>query len=150
MGVNSRLGSTSVKKHPPPVSVKRARALRRNPTAAEQAMWRLLRENFPQGRWRRQVPLRHYIADIASHQLRIVIEIDGGQHSAELELARTLAIETEGYRVVRFWNNEVLQNSSGCKERLGLVLRQDHPHPAATRRRAAKSAHPSPIEGEGA
>ena len=122
--------------------------MRRNPTAAEQAIWRLLRENFPAGRWRRQVALRHYIADIASHQLRIVIEVDGGQHSAELELARTRAIEGEGYQVVRFWNNEVLQNGSGCMQRLAVLVEQIHPHPAATRRQAAKSSHPSPIKGE--
>lgn len=111
-------------------------------------MWRLLRENFPNGRWRRQVSLQHYIADIASNRLRIVIELDGGQHSAELELTRTRAIEGEGYQLLRFWNNEVLQNSCGCMERLALIIKQVHPNPASTRRQAAKSSHPSPIKGE--
>lgn len=150
MGVISRLGIDSVKKHPPPESVMRARQLRRGPTPAEECMWRILREFYPEARWRRQVPLRHYIADFVSHALRIVIEIDGGQHSAEADARRTAAIESEGYRVIRFWNNEVLENGEGCMIRLGQLLRRGHPHPTATSERARKSSHPSPIKGEGA
>jgi very-short-patch-repair endonuclease len=111
-------------------------------------MWRLLREQFPAGRWRRQVSLRHHITDFASHRLKIVIEIDGGQHSPEADAGRTADIEAEGYRVVRFWNNKVLENGEGCMIKLAQILGQAHPHPAATRQQAAKSSHPSPIEGE--
>jgi very-short-patch-repair endonuclease len=148
MGVISRLDVTLMKKHPPPISILRARELRRNATDAEQRMWRLLREHFPAARFRRQVPLRQHIADFASHRCKMVIEIDGGQHSPEVDAQRTSDMEHEGYRVVRFWNNEVLQNDEGCVLRLQLLLRNDHPHPAATRQQAAKSAHPSPIKGE--
>jgi very-short-patch-repair endonuclease len=108
----------------------------------------MLRQNFPQGRFRFQVPLRHYIADFVSHRLKVVIEVDGGQHSVEADQERTSAIEAEGYRIIRFWNNEVLQNAEGCFDRLSQFLRQPHPHPAATRQQAAKSPHPSPIKGE--
>ena len=108
MGVISRLDVISVKKHPPVISITRARGLRRNPTDAEQRMWRLLRESFPAARFRRQVPIRHFIVDFASHRLKVVIEIDGGHHSAERDMTRTGSIEEESYRVVRFWNNEVL------------------------------------------
>jgi very-short-patch-repair endonuclease len=116
-------------------------------------MWRLLKANFPEARFRRQVPLRHYLADFASHSSKLVIEIDGGQHDRDRDAARTTAIEAEGYRVVRFWNNEVMENGDGCMTRLAQFLRHDHPHPATTRQsfdklRIAKSAHPSPIEGE--
>ena len=138
-----------MKKHPPPISILRARELRRNATPAELRMQRLLNENFPKARFRFQVPLRHHIADFASHQLKLVIEIDGGQHNVDVDAQRTADIEGEGYKVLRFWNNEVLENSEGCMIRLGQLLRQDHPHPAATRRQAAKSPHPSPIKGEG-
>ena len=138
-----------MKKHAPGISIVRARDLRRNATDAERRMWALLREFFPHARFRRQVPLRHYICDFVSHGCRLVVEIDGGQHLAEADAARTRAIEAEGYRVVRFWNSEVLSNSEGCVIRLGEVLPQPHPHPAATRQQAAKSSHPSPIEGEG-
>jgi very-short-patch-repair endonuclease len=123
-----------VKKHPPPISIKHARELRRDPTEAEKAMWRLLKEHFPQARFRQQVPLRHHIADFASHRLKVVIEIDGGQHSAESDQERTRVIEAEGYRIIRFWNNEVLENPGGCFARLTQLLGQPHPHPASARR----------------
>ena len=108
-----------MKKHPPSLSITRARELRRNPTEAEKAMWALLKKHFPEARFRRQVPIRHYIADFASHHLRMVIEIDGGQHSPESDETRTRTIEAEGYRVIRFWNNDVLANPEGCMIQLG-------------------------------
>ena len=66
-----------MKKHPPPISIVRARTLRKNATDAERKMQRLLKEHFPEARFRFQVPIRHYIADFASHRLKIVIELDG-------------------------------------------------------------------------
>ena len=137
-----------MKKHPPPIKLLRARAMRRDPTEAEQAMWRLLREFFPQGRWRRQVQLDKHIADFCSHRWQLVIEVDGGQHDVETDAPRTAAIEGEGYCVLRFWNPDVLRNREGVATVIAQWL-VAHPHPASTRRRAAKSAHPSPIEGEG-
>ena len=83
-------------------------------TAAEHAAWRLLRTVAPEARWRRQVPIRHFIVDFASHRAKLVVEVDGGQHSAEADAARTAMIEGEGYRVVRFWNNDLLGNADGC------------------------------------
>ena len=128
-----------MKKHPPPISIVRARALRRNATEAERAMERLLKAYFPKARFRFQVPIRHHIADFASHRAKVVIELDGGQHSAEGDAARSALIESEGYRIVRFWNNEVLENGEGCMVRLGEFLGQFHPHPAATNEQARKS-----------
>jgi very-short-patch-repair endonuclease len=119
---------TAVKKHPPAISVSRARELRGNPTDAEQRMWRLLKECFPEARFRRQVPIRHYITDFASHRAKVVVEIDGGQHTAKSDAARSAAIAAEGYRIVRFWNNDVLENGDGCMMRLGQLLGRHHPH----------------------
>ena len=85
-------------------------------------MWRLLREVAPGGRWRRQVPLRHFIVDFASHRTKIVVEVDGGQHSDEVDAARAAVIEAEGYRVLRFWNNDVLGNAEGCARVLSDAL----------------------------
>jgi very-short-patch-repair endonuclease len=110
-------------------------------------MWRLLRSHFPAARFRRQVPIRHFIADFASHRARLIVEIDGGQHTEDGDAVRTAILEAEGYRVVRFWNNEVLQNSEGCMLRMSQLLGQPHPHPAATSEQARKSSHPSPIKG---
>jgi very-short-patch-repair endonuclease len=86
-------------------------------------MLRLLRENFPEARFRWQVPILHYYADFASHRARLIVEVDGGQHSDEGDAVRTANIEAEGYRVIRFWNNEVLENGEGCMTKLAEVLR---------------------------
>jgi very-short-patch-repair endonuclease len=117
-------------KHFPPVgATQRARRLRRTSTDSERLMWRLLRENFPHARFRRQVPLRHFIVDFASHPYRLVIEVDGGQHDNAADSARTAIIADEGYVVIRFWNNEVLCNSDGVLAAIDGALRDHHPHP---------------------
>jgi very-short-patch-repair endonuclease len=107
----------------------RARKLRANATEAEEAMWRLLRESFPEARFRFQVPLRMFTADFASHRMRLVIEIDGGQHRPERDAARTRMIEAEGYCVIRFWNHEVLGSPEGVWAIVADALRDRHPHP---------------------
>ena len=89
---------------------------------AERAMWLLLRKVAPGARWRKQVPIRHFIADFASHRVKLVVEVDGGQHSEQVDAARTAMIEAEGYRVLRFWNNEVLGNAEGCAQVLVAAL----------------------------
>lgn len=66
----------------------------------------------------------------------LVIEVDGGQHDAEIDQARTAIIEAEGYRVLRFWNHDVLGNADGVLTTIAAALPRPHPHPA------------SPIEGE--
>ena len=91
-------------------------------TDSERAMWRLLREIAPGARWRSQVPIRHFIADFASHRAKLVVEVDGGQHSEEVDAERTATIEAEGYRVLRFWNNDVLGNPEGCAQILTEAL----------------------------
>jgi very-short-patch-repair endonuclease len=117
-------------------STQTARHLRLNPTDAEQAMWRLLRVGFPDARFRRQVPIRSFIADFASHRARLVIEVDGGQHCEDKDAGRTALIQREGYRLLRFWNNDVLDNPDGVHSVISSALDQRHPHPA------------SPIKGE--
>ena len=118
-----------MKHHPPDGAVKRARRLRRDMTDAEKVMWRLLREAFLDWHFRNQVPIRHYIADFASHSAKLVIEVDGGQHSEAADAERTAIIEAEGYRVIRFWNDEVLGNPEGVWSAIDTALRHRHPHP---------------------
>ncbi|MGH6784357.1 MAG: endonuclease domain-containing protein, partial [Sphingomicrobium sp.] len=86
-----------MKHHPPEGAVRRARRLRRDMTDAERVLWRLLREGFPDWYFRRQVPIRHFIADFASHRAKLVIEVDGGQHETQTDAARSTVIESEGY-----------------------------------------------------
>lgn len=83
------------------------------------------------------MPIRHLIADFASHRAKLIIEVDGGQHSPEADDDRTRLIQAEGYRVIRFWNNDVLANPDGVHSAIVTALDADHPHPA------------SPIKGEG-
>jgi len=94
---------------------KRARELRNNPTDAENALWKELRELLPDIKFRRRYPIGPYFADIACIDKKLVLEIDGGQHDplSKNEKTRTEYLEKDGFRVLRFWNNEVLGNIEG-------------------------------------
>jgi very-short-patch-repair endonuclease len=109
--------------------VPRARALRRDATEAEKKLWQHLRQPpFKQHRFRRQATIGPYFADFASHQLGIVIEVDGGQHSlGTSDEARTRYLEANGYRVLRFWNNEVLENTSGVLSAIDTAIDAERP-----------------------
>lgn len=133
-----------MKRIPPEGATNRSRSLRENATDTERRMWTLLRSAFADRRFRRQVPFRQYIADFASHRARIVIEIDGGQHNAEVDAPRTRIIEADGYRVVRFWNNDVLTNIEGVAVRLAEVLAETSPppNPPPSRGRACRTGTP--------
>ena len=127
-----------MKHHPPEGAIHRARSLRRKMTDAERKLWNVLRESFPDQHFRRQVPIRHFVADFASHRAKVVIEVDGGQHSTEGDAERTRLIESEGYRAVRFWNHEVIGNPEGVWSVLDRVLRGDHPHPTLPHQGASR------------
>ena len=94
-----------------------ARRMRKTPTEAERKLWWHLRHRLalPETHFRRQVEIGRYIADFASHAAKLVIEIDGGQHGLQAahDEARTERLEADGYRVLRFWNNDVLSNIDG-------------------------------------
>lgn len=95
--------------------VPRARELRRAVTDAERKLWWHLRRLPKSGsHWRRQATIGQYFADFAEHKLRIVIELDGGQHAmtghAARDLIRSAYLQRQGYRVLRFWNNDVLND----------------------------------------
>jgi very-short-patch-repair endonuclease len=93
----------------------RARALRRAMTDAERKLWRWLTTTLPlqSSHWRRQAPIGPYVVDFACHQLRIVIEVDGAQHGFDemrrRDETRTAYLENAGYRVLRFWNHEIMR-----------------------------------------
>jgi len=92
-----------------------ARRLRNAPTEAEQRLWLHLRATRFEGtKFTRQCPIGNFIADFACRSLRLAIELDGGQHSRSgTDANRTRIIEAHGYRVIRFWNNEVFENLDG-------------------------------------
>lgn len=94
-----------------PTTIERARELRKNMTDAERLLWSRLRRKQIHGiRFRRQHPVGPFIADFACTEARLVIEVDGGQHMAlqYQDEARTVRLEEMGYRVLRFWNHQVL------------------------------------------
>ncbi|TMJ21881.1 MAG: endonuclease domain-containing protein [Alphaproteobacteria bacterium] len=95
-----------------------AKKMRREPTDAEAAMWRLLRDRrLALFKFRRQVPFQNFILDFVCFDQRIVIEIDGSQHaSSERDAARDAVLTSENFRVSRYWNNDVLQRPSEVLE----------------------------------
>lgn len=116
----------------------RARSLRRNMTEAETVLWSKLRDRQIDGRkFRRQVVIGPYIADFACLEQRLVVEVDGGQHAeaAEKDAGRTAAIAEHGFEVIRFWNSDVLKNTSGVVEEIAVALRNRATAPHVSRRR---------------
>jgi len=103
----------------------RTRELRVQSTEAEKRLWRQLRDrqlgNF---KFRRQVAIGPYVADFVCFDQRLIVEVDGGQHGIDIakDEARTAWLESQDFRVVRFWNNDVLENLEGVLTRLLEVL----------------------------
>jgi very-short-patch-repair endonuclease len=126
------------------ISNKLQRTLRNEMTTAENALWKVLRGRQLEGlKFRRQHPFGNYILDFVCLEIMLVIEVDGGQHTENIEYdtQRTEELQKAGYHVLRFWNNQVLQKIESVKEKLWESvegLRQSpHPHPNL------------PLEGEG-
>ncbi|HVM85325.1 MAG TPA: endonuclease domain-containing protein [Candidatus Binatia bacterium] len=107
--------------------VSRARRLRRQSTDAELALWKHLRgRRFEGWKFRRQVPMGRYIVDFFCLEAGLVIEVDGGQHDRDRrkDEIRTAYIASHGYRVIRFWNNDVLSNIEGVLEQVLSTLKR--------------------------
>ncbi|HEX4889327.1 MAG TPA: endonuclease domain-containing protein, partial [Alphaproteobacteria bacterium] len=119
----------------------------------------LLRDRrFAGFKFRRQVPIGPYIADFCCFDAKLIIEIDGGQHAHESRAAkdseRTLCFQRDGFRVLRFWNNEILTNAEGALTQIAVALgidwAQESPHPLPTPERSlgfAQAGGPLP-QGE--
>src|SRR5262245_14978350 len=109
-----------------PPQRKRAREMRAVPTEAERKLWWHLRYRLstPGTHFRRQVQIGRYIVDFACHAKRIVIEVDGGQHgvTSTADAERTKVLQADGYRVLRYWNNDVLANVDGVLEEIQSVI----------------------------
>jgi very-short-patch-repair endonuclease len=104
-----------------------ARNLRRQQTDAERVIWYHIRNRQIAGaKFKRQIPLGRYIVDFISYENKLIIEIDGGQHNEDLkkqnDKERTKWFEMKGYTVLRFWNNDVLNNINEVLEVIHLTL----------------------------
>ena len=95
--------------------IRLARRLRANQTDAETVLWNRIRNRQIDGhKFARQVPIGHYICDFVCRERQIVIEVDGGQHAeSAADAIRDRYLVDEGYRVLRFWNNDVMGNLAG-------------------------------------
>jgi very-short-patch-repair endonuclease len=119
-----------------------ARRLRHDSTDAERKLWSHVRDRRLDGlKFRRQVPITGYVDDFLCVDARLIVELDGGQHAVQTaaDAKRTQVLEAAGYFVLRFWNNDVLENIDGVLEEILATLRPEGPSP-----------QPSPQRGEGA
>ena len=112
----------------------RARTLRHGPTDAERKLWYLLRSLKPlEIHFRRQAPIGIYIADFAWYAGKLVIELDGSQHAEarqDYDKQRTAWLESQGYRVLRFWNNDVLKSPRSVGEAILAASKHPTPNPS--------------------
>ncbi|HXL28355.1 MAG TPA: endonuclease domain-containing protein [Bradyrhizobium sp.] len=126
-----------------PIRRAAAKRLRANATPHERALWRALKELPIDGtHFRRQAPIGPYVVDFFCPARRLIIELDGGHHNddetAKRERERQLWLEREGYRVVRFWNSEIIGDLTAVLERIYVELyglRQAEAEPLNHRRR---------------
>jgi very-short-patch-repair endonuclease len=111
-------------------ATRRARSLRRRSTRAEWALWLALRDRRLGGlKFTRQQPIGPYYVDFICRELRLVIEVDGGQHAdSASDRRRDAQLNSLGYRVIRVWNNDVLGNLEGVLQMLSAELKLA-PHP---------------------
>ena len=109
----------------------RARTLRSSMTDAERRLWAILRGDRMGTRFRRQLVIdRRFIADFCAPQVSLIVEVDGGQHvDNPHDALRTAHLERRGYRVLRFWNHDVLSNTDGVVESIIDTLQPLPPHP---------------------
>jgi len=103
----------------------KARSLRKNQTDVEQLVWKHLRNRqLYNYKFRRQFPIEPYIADFVCLDLKLIIELDGGQHASQIDYdnQRSLFLEQRGFKVIRFWNNDVIENTVGVLEAIYLAI----------------------------
>ena len=107
-----------------------ARSLRKHPTEAERLLWRHLRLRQLGGwKFRRQQPLGPHIVDFVCLEKRLIVEVDGGHHAVQVEedAHRTARLEAEDFRVLRFWNTEVLREPIAVQEAIRAALEDGRP-----------------------
>jgi very-short-patch-repair endonuclease len=104
-----------------------ARYLRRNMTDAEQVLWRHLRDRQLAGaKFRRQQAIGPYVVDFVDFETRLIIEADGGEHNGSAsDLLRDEWFASQGFRILRFWNNQILQETAAVLERIRIELKAE-------------------------
>ena len=105
--------------------------MRLNPTDAERRLWSMLRDRrMPAFKFKRQFVIAPYIVDFVCFERRLIVEADGSQHAeSEYDQRRDSVLNSQGFSVLRFWNNDVLGNMSGVLETIASALAESPPHP---------------------
>jgi very-short-patch-repair endonuclease len=119
----------------------RSRELRSNATPAERALWHRLNARQVNGvRFNRQFPIGPFICDFVSRSAKLIVEVDGGQHNvrAEADERRTRFLENQGYRVIRFWNNDVIERVEGVIAEIERALLDSPPPPPPVKREGSE------------
>ena len=108
----------------------RAKAMRSEPTKAEHRLWQILRAKRLAGfKFKRQLPIDHYIVDFVCLRERLIVEADGGQHSGSVgDKRRDAYLKSQGFRVLRFWNNEIFENEEGVLTSILSALQSPLPN----------------------
>ena len=119
-----------------------AKAMRSTPTPAEHRLWRILRAHrFADYKFRRQVPIDHYVADFLCPAERLIIELDGGQHAEISHDARRDAyLRAQGFRILRIWNNDLFDNEEGALTAIANAVAPPLPNPSPARGEGLKEA----------
>ena len=130
-----------------------AKRMRREPTDAERALWRVLRaKRLSEWKFRRQVRIEPYIVDLVCFSARVIVEADGSQHVENLaDERRDAFLKAQGFRVLRFWNNDVLTNREGVLTAVLTALETPLPNPSPARGEGLSKAplhFSSPLAGE--
>jgi very-short-patch-repair endonuclease len=124
-----------------------ARTMRATPTDAEHRLWQHLRAGrLPDFKFRRQQPLGNFIVDFVCLEARLIVELDGGLHNGSAsDIAYDTWLTSQGFVVLRFWNNEVFENLEGVVERILVQLQQPHPSPQPLSRKGRGARRTSAI-----
>ena len=123
----------------PTTTLEHSRRLRRTMTDAELKLWKVLRGRRLEGlKFRRQHPIPPYVADFCCIDKKLIVELDGSQHTTRLDSARTRILRSQGWTILRFWDHDVLRATEAVVEVIWNTVCRPYPHP-----------NPSP-EGRGA
>ena len=129
-------------------ALRKAKLMRSNPTGAEHRLWQILRARRLGGwKFRRQPRIGPYIPDFVCHEAMLIVEADGGQHCSDSDGERDDWLKSQGFHIIRFWNNNIFNNEEGV---LTVVLSALAASDAASSRVARTPLpNPSPARGEG-
>ena len=111
-----------------------AREMRRDPTEAERKLWSILRAGRMNGaKFKRQEQIGNYIVDFVCFRSKLIVEADGSQHAdSERDRVRDVWLTDHGFRVLRFWNNDILGKTDGVADTILAALTLPHPSNSPT------------------